>query len=81
LRASARAESTLTAIPTLSGPLSRASSWRGSAHELRSSKTMESKRPLAHATSGMGEGWGEGCKAFVPSISEGEHTKASCETQ
>jgi hypothetical protein len=30
----------------------------------RSSKTMESKRPVAHAISGMGEGWGEGCTAF-----------------
>jgi hypothetical protein len=32
------------------------------AHELRSPKTMENQRPLAHATSGMGEGWGEGSK-------------------
>jgi hypothetical protein len=37
---------------------------RGSAHELRSSETVESQRPLAHATSGMGEGWGEGRTAF-----------------
>jgi hypothetical protein len=36
----------------------------GNTPELRSSKTMESKRPLAHAISGMAEGWGEGCKAF-----------------
>jgi hypothetical protein len=43
------------------------SSPSGSTHELRSSKTMESKRPLARATSGTGEGWGEGRKAFAAS--------------
>jgi hypothetical protein len=41
---------------------------------------MESKRPLAHATSGMGEGWGEGRKAFGASYfrTKGDNT---CQTK
>ena len=51
-------------LNALEAALSRAPAPRGSTHELRSSKTMESKRPLARATSGMGEGWGEGRTVF-----------------
>jgi len=40
---------------------------------------MECRRPLAHATSGMGEGWGEGCRLFgilsFPRLPDGTHAR------
>ena len=43
----------------------------GAPMTLRSSEDDEKQAPLAHATSGMGEGLGEGRKLFPPPIVEG----------